>query len=164
MRYLPPILLLLLLPSCATVMKGTTQTVAIDSNPHGAKCTIDRTGARLADVTSTPAAVLLKRNAADLVVTCNKDGFSAAQKTVASSFNGATFGNILLGGVIGVVVDASTGANYSYPEAVQLELGAAATPTLPPLAAMPATPLIGAPLVQPVSATVPLSRQAPPQS
>ena len=37
---------------------------------------------------------------------------------LASSFTGATFGNLLLGGFVGVVIDASSGANNKYPERI----------------------------------------------
>ena len=50
------------------------------------------------------------------------------------SFGPATFGNIIAGGVIGVVVDAASGANYSYPENVRLDLAANIVPGLPPVA------------------------------
>lgn len=49
------------------------------------------------------------------------------------------FGNILLGGLVGVVVDAASGANFDYPAEVRLEL---APLDSPPVAnsAVPATP------------------------
>jgi hypothetical protein len=38
--------------------------------------------------------------------------------SVSSEFQAATFGNILLGGIIGVAVDAASGAMNKYPEQV----------------------------------------------
>ncbi len=37
-------------------------------------------------------------------------------------FQGTTFGNIIAGGVTGMIVDAATGANYEYPSNVHLSL------------------------------------------
>jgi hypothetical protein len=39
---------------------------------------------------------------------------------LSSKFTGATVGNILLGGIVGVVVDAASGANNKYPERVTI--------------------------------------------
>jgi len=45
-------------------------------------------------------------------------------------FGGATFGNIIAGGIVGVVVDAASGANYSYNDDVRLDFA----PTAPAVA------------------------------
>lgn len=130
---------LLFLPACATIIKGSTQEMALTSEPPGAICSVERTGAQIAAVTSTPASVVLKRNSADLVVKCAKPGFDPRTATVQASFNGVTFGNLLLGGLIGVVVDASTGANFSYPEQVNITLPPSAV-VAPPAAPAPYVP------------------------
>lgn len=62
----------------------------------------------------------LDKSKNDLSVTCAKDGYQTATTVHAPSFGGATFGNIIAGGVIGVVVDAASGANYSYPDDIRL--------------------------------------------
>ncbi len=64
----------------------------------------------------------------DLVVTCSKPGYETASITQSPKFVGTTFGNILLGGGIGVIVDASTGANYEYPAQINLEMAVNAPP------------------------------------
>ncbi|HTP76097.1 MAG TPA: hypothetical protein VMJ73_03885 [Rhizomicrobium sp.] len=51
----------------------------------------------------------------DLDVNCRWDGFKDAHATIPSHFNGATAGNILAGGIIGIGIDAATGANDNYP-------------------------------------------------
>ena len=43
-------------------------------------------------------------------------------------FGGATFGNIVLGGGVGAIVDAASGANYSYDSPIIVPLG---EPTVP---------------------------------
>lgn len=117
----------LMAPGCATVMEGTGQSVSIDSEPPGASCQVNRAGAPIGGVT-TPGSIHLDKSKNDLSVTCQKPGFQTA--TVASSphFNGTTFGNILIGGLVGVAVDAATGANYSYDENIHVGLAAAPTP------------------------------------
>ena len=66
------------------------------------------------------------------------------------------FGNILIGGVIGVGVDVATGAAYDYPDLITVQMTSLTAPPLPaslplPLAApaLPAAPL-GTPVVAPV--------------
>ena len=122
------------LSACATIVNGSSQTVTVSTTPPGATCTVDRMGARIGAVAQTPGSVRLDKSKNDLSVTCSKPGFQTATVTKAPSFGGATFGNIIAGGVVGVVVDAASGANYEYPGDIRLDLAAEAAPALPPLA------------------------------
>ena len=45
-----------------------------------------------------------------------------------ASFGGTTFGNILLGGGVGFIVDAASGANYTYPSEVRLDMAPVVKP------------------------------------
>ena len=160
MRFVP-LLSLLLLPACATIVNGSTQAVAVNSSPTGSSCTVDRTGARLGMIPATPGSLILQRNSNELLVTCTKEGYTTAAKTIPASFNGTTFGNLLFGGIVGIVVDASSGANHSYPDAINVEM--AANPATSPVVSgtpvasadqpyMPGTPIHLTPVVQSVSA------------
>jgi hypothetical protein len=66
-------------------------------------------------------------------VRCVKPGWQDASAVIPSNFEGWTLGNLLLGGVIGVGIDASTGAMNEYPNAFQV-------PMTPAAAAEPAAP------------------------
>jgi hypothetical protein len=55
-------------------------------------------------------------------VLCRREGYQDTIGTVGSEFQPATFGNIILGGVIGVVVDAASGALSKYPASVTFTL------------------------------------------
>jgi hypothetical protein len=116
--------LLASLPACATVVAGTTQDLAIDTEPSGASCDLKRGAALMATVPSTPAKVNVSRaRSVDAIhLTCRKEGVGAAAATLASRFNGATVGNVIAGGLIGVLVDAASGANYDYPSRTLLVL------------------------------------------
>lgn len=107
----------LLLVSCATVLEGTSQDIAVDTDPQGANCTFTR-GAEgtIGTVAQTPGKLTVQRRKEAMQVTCTRDGHEAATEVVASAFSGATIGNVLLGGLIGIAVDASSGANNRYPE------------------------------------------------
>jgi hypothetical protein len=73
-------------------------------------------------IAETPATVRLDRSKDNVEVTCDKEGHQQASETLSASFTGTTIGNVLLGGLIGVAVDAASGANNRYPEYVLLVL------------------------------------------
>lgn len=108
----------LALASCATVLAGTTQVVTVDSDPPQATCRVMRAGVLVADRLTTPQKISVPRNKDSLELGCTAAGMADKQQFVAAGFNGATMGNILLGGVIGAAVDAGSGANYSYPDRI----------------------------------------------
>jgi len=111
-----------LLASCATVTSGTTQTIGIVSEPGGATCEMRRDGALLASVHLTPEVVLIPRSKATIELTCRRDGHEPTTEMVESKFSGATIGNVLAGGLIGIAVDAASGANNFYPDQVTVLL------------------------------------------
>ena len=125
---------LAMLGACATLVNGTTQTVTVSTTPAAASCTLDRMGARVGAISATPGSVRLDKSKNDLAVTCSKDGFQTATVSHAPSFSGATFGNIIAGGVVGVIVNAASGANYSYPDDIRMDMAANPGASLPPIA------------------------------
>lgn len=160
------ILPLLMMSACATITTGTSQTLTITTTPAGASCVIDRNGGRVGAIPVTPGSVQLPKSGADLNVTCSKEGYQTALVPHLSKFNGATFGNLLLGGVVGVIVDASTGANFTYPEDLRMDL--AANPGTVPPPGLPGTvpyvegaPIRLSPVVQPVSSAGPTAAAVP---
>jgi hypothetical protein len=94
------------LSACATVLRGTSQKFEITSVPPGADVALS-TGQKCV----TPCKLKLKRKT-PFVATISKDGYQTQEAKVESKFNGAAAGagNILLGGVIGAVVDSSNGS------------------------------------------------------
>jgi hypothetical protein len=112
------------LGGCATVVKGTTQEIVVDTNPTGASCTVARGNAQIAVLSATPGTVQVSRSKDSLTVACMKapEYPTPTTQIVEPAFNGVTLGNVLIGGLIGVVVDASTGANHTYPEKVMIDL------------------------------------------
>ena len=129
MRKFRSLLLLSLLPGCATLVNGTSQTVTVATTPPSASCTLDRVGARVGVIPQTPGSLRIDKSKNELSVTCSKDGFDTATVTRSPSFSGATFGNIIAGGLVGVVVDAASGANYAYPDTIELALNRTRQPT-----------------------------------
>lgn len=127
--------LLFLLPAaCASVTSGVTQSIDVATDPPGAACVLSRNGAELGRVAPTPGSLTIGKSARAIQVDCTREGHEPATATVESGFQPMTAGNILVGGVIGVVVDAGTGAMHRYPGSVSLPLVpvSAPEPVAPP--------------------------------
>jgi hypothetical protein len=99
------------LGGCASATRGTTEQISIASTPSGAEATI--TGLEVPTACVTPCVVQAKRNA-DITVSVAKEGYEPQiiplTKDVAGSGAAGFAGNLLLGGVVGMGVDAVTGA------------------------------------------------------
>jgi hypothetical protein len=96
---------------CATVTRGTTETIAIQSEPDGAKVELSS-----GQTCITPCSFELKRKN-DYLVFLRKDGFQPVEMQIESRIAGAGVagmaGNVLAGGIIGLGIDAATGATGS---------------------------------------------------
>ncbi len=53
---------------------------------------------------------------------CEKEGYRTGEAAVESDIAAMTFGNIILGGGIGVVIDAASGASNKYDPASHIVL------------------------------------------
>ena len=108
--------LLLLVTGCATIVKGTTQRVAIDTpGVAGAECELSSPAIDTQTVT-TPATVVLDKSQHNVAVNCRQACFQDGVGVIASYGEGMTAGNVLVGGVIGLGVDAATGAMNKYAD------------------------------------------------
>jgi len=114
---------LVLLSGCASIVSGGPELVTINSNPSEAKMTIcnDRTGQCLT-VGQTPYTATLDRSQgffkpARYSIKCEKDGYDQVQRTLSAGLNGWYAGNIVFGGLIGIlIVDPATGAMWDIKE------------------------------------------------
>lgn len=97
------------LPACATITRGTTQQFTVESTPPGARVNTSN-GFECA---ATPCAFRMSRKD-PFTVTVAMDGYVSQTVEVTSSVSGAggtaMAGNILVGGLIGGAVDATSGA------------------------------------------------------
>jgi hypothetical protein len=104
------------LPSgCASIVSGRHANVAIDTYPTTAHVTIhDKTGREVASV-NTPAVVSLDRNSkwfmpAQYTATIEASGYQTTQVPIRSTINPWIIGNVVVGGIPGLIVDDATGA------------------------------------------------------
>jgi hypothetical protein len=111
MRVLWCLALCAMLGGCASVTRGTTETISVSSTPSGAEATVS--GLDNPTVCTTPCAFVAKRSA-DISITIEKPGYETQivplTKDVPAAGAAGFAGNILAGGLIGMGVDAATGA------------------------------------------------------
>lgn len=110
------------LTGCATVVSGTSQTIGVNTDPEGADCQFTRKGVLVGRVNPTPGTIQVGKDFESVSVLCRKEGFDDTAGVIGTEFQAMTLGNILLGGLIGVVVDAASGAMTKYPEVVTFTL------------------------------------------
>jgi hypothetical protein len=113
---------LLELSGCATITKSPDQTVSVNTKPAGAECTLTREGKIIAVINPTPGSINVQKDKDPIRVTCKKQGFLDNTGEMSSEFEAMTFGNIIFGGLIGVGVDAVSGAMHEYPPLVTITL------------------------------------------
>ncbi len=105
---------ILVLAGCATITKGTTQAVAINTpGAPGATCTLSSGGIGQKVVT-TPATIVLDKSQDNISVLCKKPCFQDAAGIIASHTEAMAAGNVIVGGPIGLGVDAVSGAMNRY--------------------------------------------------
>ncbi|TXK59802.1 PEGA domain-containing protein [Alkalisalibacterium limincola] len=97
------------LTGCATVTRGTTETFVVTTEPAGALVRLS-TG----ETCVTPCAIE-KRRKHGFEVEIEREGYEPVVTSILPQISGAgatgMAGNVLIGGVVGLVVDASTGAS-----------------------------------------------------
>src|SRR5436853_7853763 len=111
---------LVFLTSCATVTRGVHEKLKVVSDPPQAKVRLS-TG----ETGITPATFVKNRRTDAFTVTVSKPGYAIEIVKVESKFSGtggtAMAGNALIGGLIGIGVDAASGTyNSLYANAVSV--------------------------------------------
>ena len=127
------------LSNCASVTRGTMDKLEVKSNPQQADVRINRTDKAFTKkelasnpndgvviTGKTPASFKLQRKG-EYMVRVSKPGYLSSETRVTNSISGmggaALAGNALVGGIIGVGVDAASGATkYLTPNPVDISL------------------------------------------
>lgn len=127
---------------CATIVHlGGNEELNVSSEPAGAKVVIDGTERGV-----TPLATKVERKK-DHAVVLTKEGFEENQSRVESHLSWWVAGNVILGGVVGILVDVLSGGGYTIePDAVAVTLkpiegvATSAAPSLSSLTQSPPVP------------------------
>jgi hypothetical protein len=108
--------------ACSSIVEGTSQEIATATSPEGANCAIEREGLTIARVNPTPGAASVQKTKHDITIKCTKESFHESVYFNKSDVAGATFGNIILGGGVGWIIDSASGADNKYTSPVNITL------------------------------------------
>ncbi len=116
------------LAGCATIAGSTSYPVTVNSSPSEAKFLISNKAGQEMHSGTTPATVSLKSSAGffsgeKYTVKYAKAGFNDGLSTVDSQISGWYFGNILFGGILGLLlIDPASGAMWELPNSISTSL------------------------------------------
>ncbi len=107
---------------CASITKGTTQSVSLDTpGVPGASCTLASEGIGT-KVVQTPISMVLDKSQHNISVSCKKECYNDGIGIIPSHTEAMAAGNIIAGGVVGLAVDAASGAMNKYNDANQIAM------------------------------------------
>jgi hypothetical protein len=131
MKCMKPIFLAIsvatLFSGCASIVNDTTHPIKVETKlvtgeiVSGADCTLTNDKSSVKVKSASTANV--RRSNKDLNIVCTHPTNPDALAKATSRVNGGMFGNVLLGGGIGMIVDHNRGTAYTYPTWVQLIFG-----------------------------------------
>ncbi len=110
--------IIVLLTGCASIVSKSRWPFSVDSDPSGAKVIITNKKGREVFRGRTPTVTRLKSGAGffakeSYTVKLQLDGYETKEIIVDCKLNGWYFGNILIGGLLGLlIIDPATGAMY----------------------------------------------------
>tara|TARA_R100000687_G_scaffold83430_1_gene86103 strand:+ start:724 stop:1482 length:759 start_codon:yes stop_codon:yes gene_type:complete len=155
-----------LVSGCASILSDNQYSVSLVSSPPGAAYTLKNGEGYVIQKGHTPDIVSLRSSAgyfkrAKYTLNMSKDGYADNETVLKGGIDGWYFGNLLLGGALGMLfVDPVTGSMWSLPEVQEVAMSAspeASTPTpAPASASTPSAPVAQAedsyqqPVVAPV--------------
>ncbi len=119
----------ILLSSCASIVSKSNWPVSIQSQPTGLDFIVKKADGTVISNGKTPQIVTLDSKggyfkAATYIIQTKRGNKVMGEHEITASLNGWYFGNILFGGLIGlVIVDPLTGAMYRFPESVNVSGG-----------------------------------------
>lgn len=107
----------ILLCSCATIISGRTQKMPVITSPSDAVVICNGVEQK------SPCTLILDRSVPAYQITIKKEGYKDTTIELKRGVNGWVFGNILIGGIIGIVIDVCDSSCYAfYPDNVTQNL------------------------------------------
>ena len=117
--------LMLVLPSigCASIVHQTTQQVPVSSDPTGASVTVACGDVYNDPRLVTPAVVTVHRKPNHCMIGVAKEGYRRVDVNLKKTMSGWYAANLLIGGIIGFIVDGANGAMWNrVPDRVDVKL------------------------------------------
>ena len=127
MKNILTIFFFIILSSCASITGTSTQPISIvvkdgsDNSLEDVKCTL--VNDKGAWEIKAPAFANVTRSAADLAITCKKKGYPDGLAKGVSRAIGNMWGNVILGGGVGAIIDHSKGKGYGYSDQMTIIMG-----------------------------------------
>jgi len=81
---------------------------------------MERDGKMIAKILGTPESVTIQKTKDDILLNCMMPGYASASQYLHSGIAAGTYGNIILGGVVGWGIDSATGADNKYRSSVNV--------------------------------------------
>ena len=112
----------IILSSCASIVGSTSETLSINSNVKNPTVKITNNKNIPIYLGSAPTSINLKKkesffNGETYTITAEKDGYIPTTHILDTSLSGWYWGNILFGGLIGMlIVDPATGAMWTFED------------------------------------------------
>lgn len=115
------------LTGCASITTDSMQYVAVSAKTSQGEA-LSQVDCSLSNekglwTVKAPNKVSIHKAAGDLTVACNKEGQPEGQLTAISRAGAGMYGNILIGGGIGALIDHNTGKAYNYPSNLPVVMG-----------------------------------------
>lgn len=110
------LVLLLSCASCASIITGSKDSITVDSSPQGAYFTTNSGHSG-----TTPSKITIPDDL-DLEVKYTLAGYQDAEAEVNSRMSAWILGNVLIGGIIGLVIDFATGNYQTHRDEVSVTL------------------------------------------
>jgi len=102
---------------CCTIISGRNQSLPVVSNPSGAKVIVNGVQQQ------SPCTLVLDRKQLLYQVRVEKEGYEPVEITLRKGVNGWVWGNLLFGGIIGLIIDLCTGSvNKFTPTELEVSL------------------------------------------
>lgn len=110
------------LTACASIVSGSHQSISVKTAPvQGAQCNLKNDKGSW-NIPKTPGRVVVHKSGEHLTVTCDKKGYKKARSEIKPVRNKASYGNVLLGGVVGASIDNKNGSAFQYAESIDMVL------------------------------------------
>ncbi len=112
---------------CASITTDTFQSIQVTTEDQSqqivqnANCTLKNKRGEWQ--VQTQGSIEVHKSSDNLLVKCSKDGMKDGLGTLISRANAGMWGNILIGGGIGAIIDHSKGTAYTYPTWVKIIMG-----------------------------------------
>lgn len=106
-----------LVVGCCTIISGRNQQLPVISTPSGAKVIVNGVQQQ------TPCTLVLDRKQVLYQVRVEKEGYEPVEITLRKGVNGWIWGNLVFGGIIGLIIDICTGSvNKFTPTELEVNL------------------------------------------